>query len=72
MAERIISEKEFAEIQQRYNNASMSADPKTDIANLAEDVERNLTLIGCSAVEDKLQDEVPETIRDFIKASKFF
>jgi magnesium-transporting ATPase (P-type) len=48
----------------------MSADPKTDIANLAEDVEKNLTLIGCSAVEDKLQDEVPETIRDFIKASK--
>ena len=29
-----------------------------------------MTLIGCSAVEDRLQDEVPETIRDFLKAGK--
>lgn len=35
---------------------------------VAELVEVNMTLIGCSAVEDRLQDEVPECIRDFIKA----
>lgn len=39
-------------------------------AELAERVEGNLTLIGCTAVEDRLQDEVPETIRDMLKASK--
>ena len=27
-------------------------------------------MIGATAVEDKLQDEVPETIQDFIKASE--
>lgn len=68
MAERIISESEFKIIQQKFNEASVSADPKDAVAKLAEDIENNLTLIGCSAVEDRLQDEVPETIRDFIKA----
>jgi magnesium-transporting ATPase (P-type) len=70
MAERIISESEFASIQKRFNDASVSPDPKKAIAALAEEVENNLTLIGCSAVEDRLQDEVPETIRDMLKASK--
>ena len=40
------------------------------VAQIAEDIEKNLTLIGCTAVEDRLQDEVPETIRDLLKASK--
>lgn len=26
-------------------------------------------LIGCTAVEDKLQDDVPETLADFLKAN---
>lgn len=33
-------------------------------------VERDLTLLGCTAVEDRLQREVPESIRDFLKAGK--
>jgi len=35
-----------------------------------DQIERNLILIGATAVEDKLQDKVPETIYDLIKASK--
>lgn len=79
MAERVITEKEFKEIQQKYNGAAMHKEAKKKIgknlnlrflAELAEGVERNLTLIGCTAVEDRLQDEVPETIRDMLKASK--
>lgn len=38
-------------------------------ANLVSELESNLTLIGATAVEDKLQDRVPETIYDLIKAS---
>jgi len=37
---------------------------------LVDQIERNLILIGATAVEDKLQDKVPETIYDLIKASK--
>ena len=29
-----------------------------------EEIERGLTLIGCTALEDKLQEQVPETIKD--------
>lgn len=37
---------------------------------LVEELEKGFTLIGATAVEDKLQDKVPETIYDLIKASK--
>jgi len=37
---------------------------------LADEIERDLYLIGSTAVEDRLQDNVPETIYDLIKASK--
>jgi magnesium-transporting ATPase (P-type) len=36
---------------------------------LIDQLERGFYLIGATAVEDKLQDEVPETIHDFIQAS---
>jgi magnesium-transporting ATPase (P-type) len=39
------------------------------IDEIAEEIEKNLTLIGATAVEDKLQDNVPQTIYDLIKAS---
>ena len=44
------------------------SDPEKALDQVAELVEVNMTLIGCSAVEDRLQDQVPECIRDFIKA----
>ena len=31
-------------------------------------LEQDLTIIGATAIEDKLQDRVPECIRDFLKA----
>jgi magnesium-transporting ATPase (P-type) len=36
---------------------------------LAEEIEKNLYLLGATAVEDKLQDQVPETIKDLIRAN---
>jgi magnesium-transporting ATPase (P-type) len=38
------------------------------IAKCAEEIEVNFTLAGCSAIEDKLQDQVGETIRDIRRA----
>lgn len=37
---------------------------------IAEQVEKNLLLIGATALEDRLQDKVPETIENLLKASK--
>lgn len=36
---------------------------------MADRYENELYLIGATAVEDRLQDQVPETLRDFIKAN---
>jgi phospholipid-transporting ATPase len=33
-----------------------------------EIIETELTLLGCTAIEDKLQDEVPETIHYLLEA----
>ncbi len=38
---------------------------------LAEEIETDLILIGATAIEDKLQEGVPTTIRDFLHASNF-
>ena len=39
------------------------------MAKLAETVEKDIFLMGATAVEDKLQDNVPQTIADFIRAN---
>jgi len=35
---------------------------------LIDQFEKDFYILGVTAVEDKLQDEVPETINDFLKA----
>lgn len=37
---------------------------------MASNLEKDLYLFGATAVEDKLQDKVPETIADLVKASR--
>jgi len=39
------------------------------IDQIAEEIEKDLYLIGCSAVEDRLQDNVPKVIQDLLIAS---
>lgn len=36
---------------------------------IGEDIERDLILLGATAVEDRLQDNVPAVLRDFLKAN---
>lgn len=38
------------------------------IAQCAEAIERNLTLVGCTAIEDRLQEGVPECIASLAAA----
>jgi magnesium-transporting ATPase (P-type) len=50
----------------KFKDAETSLmDRDTKIADCAEEVEYDFELVGCSAIEDKLQDEVGPTIRDF-------
>ncbi|CAN0032532.1 unnamed protein product, partial [Discosporangium mesarthrocarpum] len=53
----------------RYREASIATEGRTEkLAEVAKDVEVDLEVVGATAIEDKLQDEVPSTIADLGKA----
>ena len=86
IAMRIISNEEYREIEasivkivdapnreEKMSNSSSALIKRLNIwllDEIAEGIETNLTLIGATAVEDRLQDNVPQVIYDLIKASK--
>ena len=62
---KILSENEYKLFFKEYTEAMMSLEDKDKKVNaVCEKIEKNLNLIGTTIVEDKLQDQVPETIRD--------
>ena len=61
----VLADDEYAEWNARYQEASVSLDNREDKIDAAcEELERDLRLLGATAIEDKLQDGVPETIAD--------
>ena len=62
---KILSQSEYDSFAQEVREASTSLDNKDELlAQAYEKVENNLFIIGATIVEDKLQENVPETIRD--------
>ncbi|KAI9218647.1 hypothetical protein BC828DRAFT_388015 [Blastocladiella britannica] len=60
---------EYAEIAQRFEKASTMIDGREEaVAGIGEDMERNLVLLGVTAIEDKLQVGVPEAIHALSRA----
>jgi len=50
---------------ERVQNAKIDIhDRKSRVAVLEDEMESELSLLGCTAIEDKLQEDVPETIAD--------
>ena len=68
-AMRVFSKQEWAGFQRRLDEIQARPDKQALKDKIAEEIESELMLLGCSAVEDKLQDEVPECIADFLKAN---
>ena len=70
LAHRVISEDEYNSWVQRYWNALASVDEnrEAEIERVSDEVEQQLLLLGATAIEDKLQDGVPEAIADLKKA----
>uniref|UniRef100_A0A3B3ZMG9 Phospholipid-transporting ATPase n=1 Tax=Periophthalmus magnuspinnatus TaxID=409849 RepID=A0A3B3ZMG9_9GOBI len=53
----------------RHHEASIAMDGREEMLDqLYEEIEKDLMLLGASAVEDKLQDGVPQTIEQLAKA----
>ena len=62
---KILSQEEYDIFAEEVKVASISLDNKEELLNKAYDkIENNLYIIGATIVEDKLQENVPETIRD--------
>ncbi|VCW99991.1 unnamed protein product [Gulo gulo] len=64
-----ISESDFEEWRTVYQRASTSVQNRLlKLEESYELIEKNLQLLGATAIEDKLQDQVPETIETLMKA----
>ena len=60
---RILSEQECAEWIGKYERAFASlVDRDLKLTNLAVDIEKDIHIVATTAIEDKLQDGVPEPI----------
>ncbi|KAI7896450.1 uncharacterized protein EV154DRAFT_492260 [Mucor mucedo] len=69
-AMREISDDEYAKWSQVYEKASTTlVDRAEELDQAAEIIEKNMFLLGATAIEDKLQDGVPETIATLHEAN---
>ena len=60
-----------AEILRKHQEISVSTTKlkEKNLSTLFEEIEKELEYVGCSAIEDKLQEGVPETIETLINAN---
>ncbi|KAI9355344.1 hypothetical protein DFJ73DRAFT_825210 [Zopfochytrium polystomum] len=69
IAYRDISDEEYAEWSKIYDKAATTINNRQDaLDKAAEIIEKDLILLGATAIEDKLQDGVPDTIHTLATA----
>jgi phospholipid-transporting ATPase len=65
VAMKLLDEKEYEEWNKKFYEANMNLnDKKKALDKVYDEIESNVNLLGATIVEDRLQDMVPETIRD--------
>nr|CAB3224702.1 phospholipid-transporting ATPase ID [Phallusia mammillata] len=70
LAVKALDQNTFNVWKHAHDQASTALEDREDKLNAVyEEIERDLTLIGATAIEDKLQDGVPETIANLTKAN---
>ena len=68
-AERVLSLKDYEAWNRKAHAASTAMNDRSKkMAEAAEEIEVKLSVVGATAIEDKLQDGVPETIANLIRA----
>lgn len=65
MGQKEISEEFYKEWENKYN--SIQGTENKDYTSVFDEIEKDLQLVGCSAIEDKLQEGVPDTIYTMLK-----
>lgn len=69
VATKVLSEGEYEVFDKKYNALADCSRREEEMSKLVDELEQDLFLIGATAVEDKLSQNVPETIADLLKAS---
>lgn len=70
LAQKVVSEADYAEWAKKYQQAICQVNDRERYINeVAELIEKGFTLVGSTAIEDKLQDDVGEVI-DYIRRAK--
>jgi len=69
-ARKHLTHEEYKVFRKKYNAAATitSEDREVELENVMNEMEDNLVLQGCTAIQDSLQDKVPFTIAYLIKA----
>ena len=69
LAIRVIPEQFYEEWATKYREAENALQDRDDkIEKVAQEIETELTIIGATAIEDKLQEGVPQTISQLLDA----
>ncbi|KAJ3083920.1 phospholipid transporting ATPase [Rhizoclosmatium hyalinum] len=69
IAYKLISAETYSKWSEEYNQASTSLDSREQkMDEIAEKIETDLILMGATAIEDKLQEGVPECIKTLLSA----
>ena len=63
IAMKILSQEEYNQYEEKLKQAQMSDDKHREVEKVNNTIEKDLYLIGTTIVEDKLQENVPETIQ---------
>ncbi|WVQ83909.1 hypothetical protein IAT38_006053 [Cryptococcus sp. DSM 104549] len=69
LAYRVLDPRVYESWAKDYHNATVALqDREAQVEEVCSGIERDLVLLGATAIEDKLQDGVPETISDLKRA----
>ncbi|RDB22204.1 putative phospholipid-transporting ATPase C24B11.12c [Hypsizygus marmoreus] len=69
LAYKVVPEDEYRAWSERYHEATIAIDGRDErIEAISDELEHDLRLLGATAIEDRLQDGVPETIADLKRA----
>jgi phospholipid-translocating P-type ATPase (flippase) len=73
IARKVLSEQEAIAWAAKWKKASTALQDRAEkLVAVGGEIEQDMELLGVTAIEDRLQDEVPEAIADFLKAGIIF
>ena len=73
IARKVLTEEEALAWAAKWKKASTALHGRASkLVAVAAEIEDNMELLGVTAIEDRLQDEVPEVIADFLRAGIVF